>query len=129
MEKQMESVYLRYPSNEYSVSDDAYQQIVRLVNAHKLCLKGRHPYSEDNPCVGRNLCQEHLLQQHSGMTFLGLLRTDYSGRRVYRYINKEGFIYTSTEDSSTELEKDLDETLAYHGFVPPKEVTYRDRTA
>ncbi len=124
----MKSVYLDYPSNEYYVDDVGFAAIFQLVKAHQLCQKEKHPFSEENPCVGRNLCLQHLLQNHRSLTFLDVMRTDLYGRKIYRYLDKAGYIFTSTEDSSDDASKDLDESLNYHGFVPPKTVTFRDRT-
>jgi hypothetical protein len=121
----MKSVYLNYSYDEYCVTDEGYQAILQLVKTHQLCQKECHAFSEENPCVGKNLCLKHLLQTHHGLTFLDVLRTDLYGRKSYRYLDTAGYIFTSTEDSSDDVSRDLDETLRYHGFVPPKTVSYR----
>src|SRR5713226_4748714 len=124
----MKSVYLDYSYNEYYVDEESYQEIVRLVKASQLCKRDWHPFSEDNPCVGKSLCLEHLLQGQTSLTYQGVEHTDIYGRRIYRYLDQEGYIFLSTEDSSTEASKSLQETLVHYSSFPPKTVTYRERT-
>src|SRR2546422_6241833 len=96
-EYSMNSVYLISTYNEYIVDDETYAAIFALVQAHKYCTytyRNCHPYTQENPCVGRNLCLEHLLEKQKYLVFSGLLRVDNDNRRVYRFLDTRGGVYT-----------------------------------
>lgn len=72
----MTYIYLGSKYNEFAVGDEAYAQIVALVKANKLCthkMSERHPYSENNPCVGKGICLEHLLERQPQLTRLDIV--------------------------------------------------------
>ena len=126
----MKYVFLDSKQNEFAVDDETYGAIVALIQTHKLCLfdyNNHHPYTEDNPCVGRNICLQHLLQKQKQLVFAGSLRVDDSNRRVYRFVDAKGMIYTSTEDRDDEAKQSTDETLTYYGFTPPTTVISRGK--
>src|SRR2546423_8621130 len=125
----MNYVYLDSKYDEYLVDDDAYAQIVAIVKAHKQCLydyRNRHPYSAENPCVGKNICLEHLLEKQKNLTRLDVIGSN-AGRPVYYFVDTKGYVSTSIEDSSDEARQDLLETLSFYGFSPPKTVESRGK--
>ncbi len=127
----MKYVYLDDKHNEYSIDDDAYQEIVRLVQANKLCVyrySERHPYSEDNPCVGKGLCLQHLLLKQNTLTYVGSKGVNSDNRHLYRFLDSKGYVYETIEDSSEEATRSIIDTLAYYGFTPPATVGYRERS-
>src|SRR5947209_2490089 len=126
----MNYVYLDSKYDEYLVDDDAYAQIAAIVKAHKQCLydyRNRHPYSAENPCVGKNICLEHLLEKQKNLTRLDVIGSN-AGRPVYYFVDTKGYVSTSIEDSSDEARQDLLETLSLYGFSPPKTVESRGKT-
>jgi hypothetical protein len=125
----MNYVYLESKYNEFYLNDEAYAQIVAIVRANKCCMydsRNRHPYKKDNPCVGRNICVEHLLQKQRNLTRLDVVGTN-ADRSMYYFVDTQGYVYTSIEDSSDEARKDVLETLSFYGFTPPKTVESRGK--
>jgi len=124
-------VYLDSKYNEYFVSDEAYEQIVQLVQANKYCVhdyRNRHAYTENNPCVGRNICLEHLLQKQGHLTQIDVVGMTADNKSIYYFTDAKGYVYTSTEDSSDEAKQSTDETLTYYGFTPPATITSRGKS-
>src|SRR5436305_9764028 len=104
----MNYVYLNNKYNEYLVDDETYRTIADLVKTHKLCLftyHDRHPYTEDNPCVGRNICLEHLLQKQGNLTRIDVVGLTADNKSIYYFVDAKGYVYTSTEDSSDEAKQ------------------------
>ena len=125
----MNYVYLESKYNESYLNDEAYAQIVAIVQANKHCMydyRDRHPYTKDNPCVGKNICVEHLLQKQRTLTRLDVVGTN-ADRPVYYFTDTQGYVYTSIEDSSDEARMDMLETLSFYGFIPPKTVESRGK--
>jgi hypothetical protein len=123
-------VYLDSKYNEFFVADEAYKQIVELVMAHKYCVsdyRHRHPFAKENPCVGKNICLEHLLQKQPHLVFSGQVATDSNAPRMYRFLDTKGMVYTSIEDSSEEAKQSIADTLFYYGFTPPETVVARGK--
>src|SRR6266487_1494020 len=125
----MNYVYLESKYHEFYLNDEAYAQIVAIVQANKYCMfdyRGRHPYSKDNPCVGKNICLEHLLQKQRNLTYLNVVGSN-ADRPVYYFVDTKGYVYTTIEDSSDEARQDLLETLSFYGFTPPQTVESRGK--
>lgn len=117
-------------NNEYYVDDETVATIAALIKAHKHCTydyQNRHPYTPDNPCIGKNICLEHLLQKQKSLVYAGQLGVDSSDRRIYRFLDVKGIISTSIEDYSEEAKQSIDDTLAYYGFTPPTSVLSRGK--
>ena len=126
----MNFVYLESKYNEYFVGDEAYAQIEALVTANKYCTfnyQNRHPYTEANPCVGKNICLEHLLAKQKTLTRLEIVGVANGNRSTYYFVDTRGYVYTSIEDSSEEARRDILETLSFYGFSPPKTVESRGK--
>jgi len=125
----MNYVYLDNKYNEYLVDDEAYQQIEAIVQASKYCMydyQNRHRYTVDNPCVGKNICLEHLLLKQRNLTRLEIVGVTSNNRSIYYFTDVQG--YVSTEDSSEEALRDVLKTLTFYGFTPPKNVESRGKT-
>jgi len=124
-------IYLDYKNNEYVVDDESYETILLLVQAGKLCMydhQDRHAYSLDNPCVGKGICLQHLLKKQSTLSVLDSPRVTEEGRHVYRFVDRKGYVYTTTEDSSDEANKSITDTLSYYGFTPPATIQGRGKS-
>src|SRR5438094_4412461 len=128
----MNTVYLDSKYHEYVVDDETYATIVSLVQQHKHCLydyHNRHEYTKENPCVGRNICLEHLLQKQPYLTRIEEVEGLTSDNQaIFSFMDTRGKVYSSTEDSSTEARESLDDTLTYYGFFPPKTITARGKS-
>jgi hypothetical protein len=124
----MNYVYLESKHNEFFVDEDTFEQIAALVRAGKRCTyeyRERHAYSLDNPCVGKGMCLEHTLKKHSYLTLLDCVGQNTDGQYIYRFLDRQGIVYSSIEDSTEQPTKDLSETMNYHGFMPPIKVEGR----
>src|SRR6266581_7159025 len=127
----MNHVYLNSTYNEFSVDETTYEQIVALVQANKQCTFDYHeihPYTQENPCVGRSICLTHLLKKHPNLVYSGQSRVEKDNSRTYTFLDTQGYVYTSTEDSTQEMKRNLTATLAYYGFTPPEKVTARGKS-
>ncbi len=127
----MKYVYLDGKHNEFIIDDDTYEQIAALTQAGKLCIhewREPHPYTLENPCVGRNICLQHLLLSQPNLTLLDSPATNTDGQHFYRFTDSKGVVYTSTEDVSNEAARNTSETLAYYGFTPPGQVLSRGKS-
>ena len=127
----MKYIYLDSKYNEFTIDDDTYEQIAALVRASKQCTHDYHNvhgYSLDNPCVGKGICLQHLLERQGNLEILDSPETNSDGQHFYRFIDKQGVVYTSTEDVSTEASRNTSETLAYYGFTPPLKVVSRGKS-
>jgi hypothetical protein len=125
------SVYLDSKYNEYLIDDEAYQQVEAIVHANKHCMydyQNRHRYTADNPCVGKNICLEHLLLKQRNLTRLEIVGVTGNNRSIYYFLDVQGFVSMSTEDSSEQAQRDVVETLTFYGFTPPKTVESRGKT-
>jgi len=126
----MNYVYLESKYNEFYLNDEAYAQVVAIVQANKSCMfdyRDRHPFTAENPCVGKNICLEHVLQKQRALTYLNVVGSN-ADRPMYYFVDTQGYVYTSIEDSSDEARKNVLETLSYYGFTPPKTVESRGKT-
>ena len=126
----MTYVYLGSKYNEFVVSDEAYAQIVALVKANKLCtykMSERHPYSAENPCVGKGICLEHLLKRQPNLSRLDIVTVSGDNQLIYYYTDPKGYVYTSVEDSSEEARRDVQETMNFYGFTPPGMIQSRGK--
>ena len=127
----MNYVYLESKYNEYFVSEEAYQQIVALVAAHKYCTydyRNRHPYTQESPCVGKNICLEHLLLKQKNLSRLDVTGLTAENKAIYYFVDRQGYVYSSTEDSTEEAQRSIGDTLSYYGFTPPKTVESRGKS-
>src|SRR5438552_18895293 len=112
--------------NEYFVDDETFAAIVSLVQQHKCCLfdfHNRHPYTQDNPCVGKNICLEHLLQKQTQLSKLDVQGLTSDNKAIYYFVDKRGMVYTTTEDSSTEASESLTDKQSYYSLTLPQPCT------
>ncbi len=127
----MKYVYLNSQHNEFVVDDETYEQLAALVQTGKLCVqewRNPHPYSLDNPCVGRKLCLHHLLMMQPQLTLVDSPGTNSDGQHCYRFADSHGYIWTSTEDESNEAIRNTLETMRYYGFTPPARIASRGKS-
>jgi len=128
-------VYLNSKYDEYAVPDEIYAQICALVQDNKLCTYDYHdvhPYAADNPCVGKNICLRHMCQKHPHLTFVHdsfkWRNGPDDGAMAYIFLDSQGYVYLSTEDSSQQLQRSIVDTLGYYDFNAPEKVTSRGKS-
>lgn len=128
-------VYLNSKYDEYAVTEEAYAQICALVHDNKLCTsdyRDPHPYTQDNPCVGKNICLVHMSKKHPHLTYTGTWAQWRSGKNdgalAHVFVDEKGYVYLSTEDNSTDLQRSIGDTLSYYGFIAPTQITSRGKS-
>ncbi|MBV9688973.1 MAG: hypothetical protein JO202_04595 [Ktedonobacteraceae bacterium] len=123
-------VFLDSTSYEYVVDEETYKQIASLVKAGKRCnstYRDHHPYTLENPCVGKGICLQHTLLKHPNLSYMNPFGEDTDGNAIYRFVDTKGYVYTSTENISNEPHEDMRETLGHYGFEPPETIESKGR--
>src|SRR5258708_35777230 len=67
--------------HEYVVSDDAYQQIVAIVETSEVCKGCSKPFTKENPKVAEHTCLSCLLKREANkhLRFVGLVSATQYG--------------------------------------------------
>src|SRR5205085_1938078 len=84
---------------EATITDEAYAQILAIVDNAKLCGRCQQPYRTDNPQVAQNLCLACFQKkyQHKGLTYVGVYSTNKEGDVTHQFTDARGYIsLTST---------------------------------
>jgi hypothetical protein len=114
----MKEIYLAKHSKPVSIDDGAYERILEIVQASKVCSLCEKPYSQNNPCVVRNTCKLCLSRNYPHLDYAG---TDTSGAHItYHWRDARGYIHLSDEVSD-EATQDQYATALYYGFPVPNE--------
>ncbi len=113
----MKSVFLSHRGREWTITDDAFQQIAELIRQNCICETCQQEYTEDNMQVAINTCLACFLQreQRHCIRFL-----DTVGNH-FRFIDPSGGIRLSDVDS-TESRVSIAQTISYHGFPIPQSI-------
>lgn len=113
----MKSVYLDYRGREWTITDDAYEQIAEIIRASLVCSTCGNGYTEDSPQVAQNTCLSCFLlrEQRHGITFIDQVDTQF------RFIDPHGDIRLS-DINSAESRVSVAETIRYHGFPLPQTI-------
>src|SRR6266568_3497176 len=91
----MKFISLDRRASELAISDDGYEQVLALIQASLVCGKCQLPYTEDNPCVGSNLCLSCLLVKQSQLTFMGrgMAPDGRAGEPTYWLVDEHGYVF------------------------------------
>ena len=65
-----------------------------------LTYNDRHAYTPENPCVGRGICLQHLLEKQPNLTWINVIHVTIDNKLKYLFADPKGVIYTSFEDTS-----------------------------
>lgn len=119
----MQSIYLSYRGREWTITDEAFEQIAEIVNTSLVCKTCKQEYSEDNMQVAQNCCLSCFLvqEQRHGITFLDQINGHF------RFIDPRGEIRLTDVDS-TESRIVITETIRYHGFPVPESIVVNGET-
>ena len=106
---------------EVTITDEAYAQIIALVNANKICGKCRRPYDTVLPQVAENLCLGCFQKKYEGMrlTYVGLERRNDQGDETHLFLDTRGSVYYTATSSGHEPQMSTFATLLYWGFPVP----------
>ncbi len=130
MGKDVKTVYLdEYHSHPLTISSSAYEQIIALAAANRVCLVCASPYTAKNPMVVRNTClscftQSGVVRREKPLTFTGEAGRDSAGDMQYQFIDADGYVYQVDSGSEcTQLKRDIYQTLLHWGFRLPETVS------
>ncbi len=117
----MKFISLDRRASELAISDDGYEQVLALIQASLVCGKCQLPYTEDNPCVGSNLCLSCLLVKQSQLTFMGrgMAPDGREGEPTYWFVDENGYVFLAVAGLSTEAERSIYHTLQHWDFPVP----------
>ncbi len=113
----MKQIQLEY--HEYVISDQAYEQIVPLVEANQVCRTCSRAYTQDNPQVAKHTCLACFLrrEQYNHLTYVG--SQDFTPYGIHhKFVDPKGYIYISSPSSE---KSDLSNyyTIKHYGFPVP----------
>lgn len=113
----MKSVYLDHRGREWTITDEAFEQIAELIRASLVCSNCGSGYTEENMQVAQNTCLSCFLlrEQRHGITYIDQMDTHF------RFIDPKGDIRL-TDTNSTESRVSVAETIRYHGFPVPQSI-------
>src|SRR5437762_8265473 len=126
----MKYIYLDDRNRATTVTDEAYEQIVKLVQDHQICSRCEKGYTCENPCVAENTCLQCFLHwqqsKNTGLvTFLGVHAVSDYGT-YYAFLGPKGYVYLSdTHHPIDHLEQDNSATLTHWGFTVPTSISLR----
>ena len=109
---------------EVTITDVAYEQIIAIVNANRICGKCRRPYDKSLPQVAENICLTCFQKKYEGLclTYVGLERTNDQGDETHLFLDTRGYVYYTATSSEHEPQVSNFSTLMYWDFPVPKYV-------
>ena len=104
-----------------TVSAEGRSAIETLAWSYAVCENGGHPYTQDNPRIGRNCCLHHYLEEARSLkSYIRLLRQVGEHESEHVFVDYLGFIHVSSTKNN-EPYKSVYETMRYYGFTPLQE--------
>jgi hypothetical protein len=125
----MKTVYLESKYHPATITEEAYQQIVAIIEANRICGTCRKPYSDDQPCVAQNLCLPCFQKKYAnkGLTYVGVYTANSQGDVTYLFMDSQGSISLTSTSSDSEPQISEFQTLMYWEFPVPKYVVRDER--
>ena len=119
------TVYIEYRSDGVTVTLEAYNRIVQILEESHACSHCGEIFTQVNPCVSLNGCLSCYLAGHSGLTFLGVIEKGQY-HDSYGYLDEQGVVYTSYAGNDTASPRRSDYyTLLQWGFTVPRTYTVK----
>src|SRR5438876_588571 len=127
-------IYLESTSHPLAITPQAYEQIVAIAQAHRLCTSCLKGYTQENPCVAENVCLGCFLKRRTNpptnLTFVGEVPSEYAeryGYKIYQFVDPQGFVYifNSHQKLNDTIEQDIRATLLHYGFTVPEQYTLK----
>lgn len=89
----MKTIYLDDRHHPITITEEAYAQIIAVVEAHRVCGRCKKPYTDERAMVSENLCLTCLLkkEENSLLTFVGVLAVDTYGT-TYTFLDPKGYV-------------------------------------
>lgn len=116
---QTNEIRTMFHGQSITVTDEGQQAVEALAWHHAVCVQGGHPYTNDNPRVGLNLCLRHYLEnQQSLKHYIGVLRQTDEHHSVHGFVDYWGFVQVASTKNTTPSTDNV-ETLRYYRFTVP----------
>src|SRR3989442_14105688 len=81
-------IYLESTGHPLAITPQAYEQIVAIAQAHRICTYCFNGYTQENPCVAENVCLQCFLQRRTNsptnLIFVGEVPSEYAERYGYK---------------------------------------------
>jgi hypothetical protein len=106
---------------DIAITDEAFEQISAIVQAHRVCEGCGKPYTPGRPNVELNRCLLCFLRTHAnqGYTYLTLYQVNKSGEEIHWFLDPFNVV-SYTYSTSKDAQKSAYYTLLHWGFpVPP----------
>jgi len=127
-------VYLESTSHPLAITPQAYEQIVTIAQANRICTHCLNGYTQENPQVAENVCLGCFLQRRTtsptDLKFVGEVPSEYAeryGYQVYTFMDAKGYVYVrnSQQPLNDTLERDIRATLLHYDYKMPEQYTLK----
>ena len=134
MRADYKEIYLESTSHPLAITPQAYEQIVAIAQAHRLCTFCLKGFTQENPCVSENVCLGCFLQrrtnQPTNLIFVSDVPSEYAARygyQVFKFVDPQGFVYLTNSHNrlNDTLERDIRATLVHYGYRVPERYTLK----
>ena len=117
------TVMLDWSSRRFEVTEEGYNLIREVISRHQICPTCHSLIDQEEHLLVAKKCLACVLREHPSITFAGLQRVDSDGDKIYAFVNQEGIVLTSEENSSEKPEEDVAFSIEQAGFTIP--TTYK----
>jgi hypothetical protein len=130
-------IYLETTSHALAITPQAYEQIVAIAQAHRICTYCFEGYTQENPQVAENVCLRCFLKRRTNtptnLIFVGQVPSEYAqryGYQVYKFVDPHGYVYITHSHNklNDKIEQDIRATLMHYGFRVPERYTLKSGT-
>jgi len=128
-------IYLEGTSHPVAITTQAYEQIIAIAQANRLCTHCLRGYTDTNPQVAENVClacfQKHRERDNrTRLTFARIVPSEYAARygyQVFMFVDPQGYVYltNSHQKINDTIERDIHATLLHYGFQVPERYTLK----
>ena len=134
MRADYKEIYLESTGHPLAITPQAYEQIVAIAQAHRLCTYRLQGFTQENPCVSENVCLGCFLQrrtnQPTNLIFVSDVPSAYAARygyTIYQFVDPQGFVYLTNSHNrlNDSLERDIRATLLHYGYRVPVRYTLK----
>src|SRR5439155_10558427 len=91
-------LYLESTSHPLAITPQAYEQIVALAQAHRICTHCLKGYTQENPQVAENVCLGCFLKYRrnppTNLIFVCEVPSEYAeryGYTIYKFVDPQGY--------------------------------------
>jgi hypothetical protein len=125
----VKTIYLDSKYHPVTITEEAYRQIVAIIEANRVCGTCGKPYSDDRPYVSQNLCLACFQKKYAykGLTYVGVYTADSKGDVTHLFLDGRGSISLTSTSSEGEPQVSEFQTLMYWEFPVPKYVMRNDQ--